>query len=129
MQESVAYLYHVTSKSNHFYLDSVNTDITMQNASGTFIQLVEETMNINAVNLNITTENVNWQNKNEIETVTDTTNYESTTSYKQKTKATTWDSSDTYKLTTGVSTMDHTGSMTAKANGNIVINGAMILLN
>lgn len=116
-------------KGNHFYLDSVNTDITMQNASGTFIQLIEETMNINAVNLNITTENVSWENKNEIKIVTDTTNHESKTSYKQKTKATTWDSADTYKLTTGVGTMDHTGSMTATANGNIIINGAMILLN
>lgn len=58
-------------KGNTIYLDSVNTDIKLENADGSFIQLIKDvinlktkTYNIEAEQINVKSKNTKWDNEN-----------------------------------------------------------------
>ncbi|CAH0447968.1 baseplate assembly protein [Vibrio phage vB_VpaM_sm033] len=93
-------------KGNIIYVDSVNTDIMIRNAEGTYIQAVKDTINMKCVNWNVDAENI-----------------------KINSKQTSWSNSDGWTLNTGTFTASAGQSATLKAGGTVTINGSSVAIN
>jgi hypothetical protein len=94
-------------KGNHFYIDSVNTDIKMRNANDAFVQLIKDvinikapdTLNIDAPNINVNSEKTNWNN------------------------------SGAWKISNGSTEINTSGTAKYTAGGQTIIKGSQIMLN